>query len=183
VSLPTVKRYLRRFREGDTSCEDRKRARRPFTSLGDVFSKFLSKYSLASANNIASHFDISVSTVKYLLARELGLRKLPRRWVPHFLSERQKIERVTQSRLLLGLLQRHQTADCNRRRVLVPIRVSSSRSNITSCIRSGIGTSKVMITIFTGTRLFVLKALPKGRKFDQDYFLEEVLPSLSRQKR
>jgi hypothetical protein len=35
---------------------------------------------------------------------------------------------------------------------------------------------------FTGTRLFVLKALPKGRKFNQDYFLEEVLSSLSRQK-
>jgi hypothetical protein len=36
--------------------------------------------------------------------------------------------------------------------------------------------------VFTGTRPLVLKALSNGWKFNQDYFLEEVLPSLSRQK-
>jgi transposase len=76
-------------------------------------SKFLSKYLFASTKNIASHFDLSVSTVKDLLARELELRKFTQRWVPHFLSERQKSEQVTQSRVLLGLLQRHQAADFN----------------------------------------------------------------------
>jgi hypothetical protein len=76
-------------------------------------SKFLFKYLFASAKNIASHFDISVLTVKDLLAHELGLRKFTQRWVPHSLSDRQKNEPVTQSRLLLYLLQRHQTADFN----------------------------------------------------------------------
>jgi hypothetical protein len=41
---------------------------------------------------------------------------------------------------------------------------------------------KLRSQFFTGTRLFVLKALPKGRKFDQHYFLEQVLSSFSRQK-
>jgi transposase len=107
MSLPGVKRWLRRFREGDTSCEDRNRAGEPLTNLRDVLSKFFSKYSCASAKNITSHFDISVSTVTDLLARELGLRKFTRRWTPHSLSERQKNERMTQSRLLLDVLQRH----------------------------------------------------------------------------
>jgi hypothetical protein len=39
-----------------------------------------------------------------------------------------------------------------------------------------------MIIIFTRTRFLVLKALPKGREFNQDYILEEFLPSLSQQK-
>jgi hypothetical protein len=43
VSLLTMKRWLHRFREGDTSCKDRNRARRPLTILEDVSSKFLSK--------------------------------------------------------------------------------------------------------------------------------------------
>jgi transposase len=75
VSLPPVKRWLRRFREGDTSCGGRNRAGRPLTILRDAWSKFLSKYPFASAKNIASHFDISVSTMQDLLARELGFRK------------------------------------------------------------------------------------------------------------
>jgi hypothetical protein len=79
VSLPPVKQRLRRFREGDTSCEDRIRARRPLTILGDVLSKFVFKYPFASAKNIVSHFDMSISTVKNLLGRELGLGQLIRR--------------------------------------------------------------------------------------------------------
>jgi hypothetical protein len=69
VSLPTVKRWSHRFSEGDTSGEDRNRAGIPLTILKDVLSKFLSKYPFAPAKNIASHFHISVSTVKDLLAR------------------------------------------------------------------------------------------------------------------
>jgi transposase len=79
VSLLTVKRCLRRFREGDTSCKLRNRARRPLTILGDALLKFLSKYPFASPKNIASQFDISVSTVKDLLVHEPGLRKFIRR--------------------------------------------------------------------------------------------------------
>jgi hypothetical protein len=43
--------------------------------------------------------------------------------------------------------------------------------------------SKVMVIIFfTGDQMFTLNALPKGRKFNQDSFLEEVLPSVPRQR-
>jgi transposase len=113
ASLPAVKRWLRRFREGDTSCENSNRAGKLDTIFGDVLLKFFSKCPFASAKNITSHFDISVSTVKDLLARELELCKFTRRWVPHSLSERQKSEWGTQSILLSDLLQRHQTADFN----------------------------------------------------------------------
>jgi transposase len=113
VSLPNIKRWLRRFREGDTCFEEGNRAGRPPAIFGDVSSKFFSKYPFVSAKNVVSHFDITVSTVKDFLAREPRLRKYPRRWVPLSLSERQKNGRVSQSRLLLDLLQCHQTADFN----------------------------------------------------------------------
>jgi transposase len=106
VSLPTVKRWLRRFRKGETSYKDRSRAREPLTILGDVSLKLLSKYPFASGKDISNHFDISVSTVKNLLAHELGLRKFTRRCLPPSRSEHEKKEWVTQSRLLLDMLQR-----------------------------------------------------------------------------
>jgi hypothetical protein len=78
--------------------------------------------------------------------------------VLHSRLDHQKNERVTQSRLLLDLLQHHQTAGFN------PIATGNeswfryvypagtmyvrSRNDVTSCVRSGIGTSKVMITTF-----------------------------------
>jgi hypothetical protein len=76
----------------------------------------------------------------------------------NFLLERQKNEWGAQSRLLLDLLQCHQTADFNAFaagdeswfQYVHPARTMYARSwsDATSCVRSGIGTSKVMITMF-----------------------------------
>jgi hypothetical protein len=47
-----------------------------------------------------------------------------------------------------------------------------------------ISAKKTMVTIFlTLTRLFVLNFLPKSTKFDQDYFIDTVFPSLYSEKR
>jgi hypothetical protein len=43
---------------------------------------------------------------------------------------------------------------------------------------------KTMVTIFfTSTRLLVLNFLPKGTKFNQDYFIDTVLPNLYSERR
>jgi hypothetical protein len=43
---------------------------------------------------------------------------------------------------------------------------------------------KTMVAIFfTSTRLLVLNFIPKGTKFNQDYFIDTVLPSLYSEKR
>jgi hypothetical protein len=39
------------------------------------------------------------------------------------------------------------------------------------------------IIFFTSTRLLVLNFLPKGTKFNQDYFIDTVLPNISSEKR
>jgi transposase len=172
VALPTVKLWLRRFREGDTSCEDRSRAGRPLTILGEVLSKTFSKHPFASPENIASHFDLRVSTVMGLLARELGLRIFTRRWVPYSLWERQKDEQATQSRLLLDLVQCYQTANFNAIatgdeswfRYVDPARTMNarSRSDVTSCVGNGIDTSKVLITIFSWNAILSSEGSTKG---------------------
>jgi hypothetical protein len=53
---------------------------------------------------------------------------------------------------------------------------ATTREEVSSFVRSNNEASKVMITIFfTGTRLLVLN-------FNQQYFIERVLPSFSKRK-
>jgi histone-lysine N-methyltransferase SETMAR len=59
-----------------------------------------------------------------------------------------------------------------------------SRSEVTPRTRVQFGGPKTMITVFfSGTRLIVLNALPKGARFNQEYFLDWVLPKLYTEKR
>jgi hypothetical protein len=65
----------------------------------------MQKSPFASARVIAQHFLTTVHTIKDILQRELGIRQLSRRWVPHFLSPAQKVARVEASKIILRVLQ------------------------------------------------------------------------------
>ena len=104
LSNSTVKRWIRKFKNGDSSCDDDSRPGRPVTILGPVLQKFLDRYPFSSAKVISRHFRISPSTVKEILRRQLGLKTFSGRWVPHLLSDDQKQLRVDASRKLLSML-------------------------------------------------------------------------------
>jgi hypothetical protein len=58
-----------------------------------------------------------------------------------------------------------------------------SREKVTSFVRTEPAVQKVMITVFfTSTTLIVSEALPKGKKFNKDYFISTVLPELAKEK-
>jgi hypothetical protein len=52
------------------------------------------KYPFTSARIIAKHFLTTASTVKEILQRELGMRKLSLRWISHSLSDAQNVARA-----------------------------------------------------------------------------------------
>jgi transposase len=100
-----IKIWLQKFRNGDLSCKDSPRSRRPLLTLEPQLEAFMQKYSFASARVIAQHFLTTAPTVKDVLQRELGMRKFSRRSVPHFLSLAQKIAPVEASKARLRVLQ------------------------------------------------------------------------------
>jgi hypothetical protein len=75
--------------------------------LGTPLEDFLEKFPFASARRIAMHFNVSHSTVKDVLSRELGLRKFSRRWIRRQLSDPQKKLRVDTSIELQALLNQY----------------------------------------------------------------------------
>jgi hypothetical protein len=92
--LSQIKIWLQRFRTEDLSCGDLPRAGRPPLTLRPQVDAFLHKYPFISTRIIAKYFLTTASTVKDIHLRELGTRKFSRRWVPHSLSDAQKVGRV-----------------------------------------------------------------------------------------
>jgi hypothetical protein len=50
--------------------------------------------------------------------------------------------------------------------------------------RKEIGVNKTMFTLFyTNKKLAIAECLPKGQKYNQDYFISDILPELEREKK
>jgi hypothetical protein len=98
-SQAQISPWLARFCTGDISCFDEARPGRPLLILGRPLKHFLEKFPFASARTITMQFNVSHSTVKDILSRELGLRKFSRRCVPHQLSDSQTL-RLSDSQTL-----------------------------------------------------------------------------------
>jgi hypothetical protein len=92
-SEDSVQYWVARFESRDTSCEDLSRLGRPLTDLAEPFRLFLQDYPFASAGMLSYHFNVCATTVKEILDRDLGVKKFTRRWVPHTLSNPQKLNR------------------------------------------------------------------------------------------
>jgi hypothetical protein len=106
-----IKICLKRFKTGDLSCQDLPRAGHLLLTIGPQLKAFLEKYPFSSSRVIAQHFLVTIPTMKEILERELGVRKLSRPWVPHLLSEGQKIARAEAAKEMLTTLQ---TCEVNR---------------------------------------------------------------------
>jgi hypothetical protein len=92
------------FQSGDPSCENLSRPDRPLPDLAEPFRLFIPNYPFASARMISRHFSVCTTTAKEILVRDLGLKKFTRRWVPHTLSDPQKVMKTEESNKLLQIL-------------------------------------------------------------------------------
>jgi hypothetical protein len=127
--------------------------------------------------------------IKDILQRELGMRKFSRSWAPHFLSPAQEVVRVEASKTILRVQQDPEsndfegitTGDESWFRCCYPSSTMCARapSEVILRTRQTIGAKKTMITIFfTARQLVLLDVLPKGSKFNQQYFVDYVFPDL-----
>jgi hypothetical protein len=142
---------------------------------------------------IAKHFLVKHHTVKEILQRELGTRKVSRRWVPHSLTSAQNVARVEASIEMLRILQKSEANDFDgittgKESWFQDIYPSSeilarSPADVIPRTRQGIGAKRIMITLFfTAKKRIVLDVMPKGWKYNQLYFVDDIVPGLKRGK-
>jgi hypothetical protein len=109
VSLTTIKRWCRRFKDGNFSLDDEFRSGRPRRDIGAAISQFLSKEPFLSARVLAKRLAISTNTIKEILTRDRGMRKFTGRWVLHDLSATDNAKRVVDVRTPLQALRNDQS--------------------------------------------------------------------------
>jgi hypothetical protein len=186
VSLDTVKRWCRRFKDGSLCLADENRPGRPKSDLADSISRLLEREPFLSARTLARKLESSRQTIKRVLATDLGMRKFTRRWIPHSVTAAQKVQRVADARRLLKSDQKNKS-----RNIMTgdeswfyyqyesDAMFAHSRDEVIPRVSSTIDAKKVMFTIFlTGTQLVNLAQLPRGRKYNTEYFINAILEAI-----
>ena len=83
----------------------------PQKDLSESILAILNDFPFASAKYISKRLYCSTNTIISNLENNLGYKRFIRRWVPHELTEANKIERVQKSKKLLEILLEHKEND------------------------------------------------------------------------
>jgi hypothetical protein len=117
--------------------------------------------------------------------------KLAPDWVPHLFNSAQKAARVEASNEILRFLQGSEvnqfdgiaTGDESWFRYSYPSSTMFARSpaDVVPRTRQGTGARKIMITLFVTVRKLIgLNVLPKGHKYNRQYFVNDIFPDLKK---
>lgn len=116
VSLSTVCRWLKAFNNGSQGLEDRYRSGRPSTAItkGNIAAvkNLIDEDGRYTLQYIAKTVGISSGSVHDILTKQLMLRKVCARWVPHLLTTEQKNTRVKMAKELLAKYK-----NCDKRKI------------------------------------------------------------------
>ena len=108
-SYETVRRWVAAIQSGKEDCDDEPRSGRPATvtnpEIVQNVAAMIQEDRRLTTRQIAETIGISHGSAHTILTEELGKRKVCSKFVPHLLTEEQKVVRVT---LSTSHLQRHQ---------------------------------------------------------------------------
>ena len=102
--IVTIRRWFRKFRDGDTSLEDKPRPGRPSTVVTDknlmLARQLINENPRSTYRMIAHKMGIALAAAFDIVHNHLKFTKRFARWVPHQLSDDQKRERVSWCRIM-----------------------------------------------------------------------------------
>jgi histone-lysine N-methyltransferase SETMAR len=144
----------------------------------------------SSVRQLAQETNVPSTSVYRYLTQKLGYVHRSLRWIPHTLSQSNKIQRVELSKQLLELLR---TAKKNNYRFFVTgdeSWFSYTFSNNSQWVKKGMqpgtrvrrsfATPKVMITIFWSVDgIRVIDCLESGQTINSDYFTEHIMKPIA----
>jgi hypothetical protein len=117
------------------------------------------------------------------------MRKFSRRWVPHSLSDAQKVGRVETAKGMLVILQESETNDFDGittgdeswfQHIMVSSKMfARSAEDVIPKTRQVVSAKKTIITVFfAAKKLIMFDVLPRGNIFNQLYFINCIFPDL-----
>jgi len=173
-----VSKWAQRFRSGRKSLEDESRTGRPRETdgLAASIAELLVERPFETVRSLAEVFSVSRETIRLALHDELGFRKFTFRWVPHSLTQAQKLIRVSCAQQLLEHLEAHGGSIITEDESWVyheyahESRWAASASDVGTRVARTIGSKKSMIAVFWGTRgIILVQVLPVEDHFNSAY--------------
>jgi histone-lysine N-methyltransferase SETMAR len=195
VADSTVTRYLREIRfHPSTKAKASIEIPQVPDDSDEAILAALREAPFASVRQLARLTHISAAKVYRRLTRSLGFTARHLRWVPHSLSDAQKQERVEQTQLLLRKLtseQRrgwHDIVTLDESWFYLTTQHESiwfpETEKVPERERPMIQSKKLMLTIIWNPQGFhLINVLPKGQKFNADYYITYLLSTLSQWRR
>ena len=112
VSYATVTRWVKKFKSGCDSIYDAPKSGRPCSGTSkDMVEKVcnvVKSDAKLNTHQIASIVGISAASVFRILKRNLKMRRITARWIPHLLSDKQKHVRLQTAKKLLKMFPEYQ---------------------------------------------------------------------------
>lgn len=199
VSYSTVTRWYKRFKSGIESVESAPRPGRPASAIvPQIIQKvqnILKKDARLTTRQIAKAVGISTGSAFKILKRDLKVRRIAARWIPHLLNEDQKRQRVSTARKLLKLYPKFSqrtfsnlvTGDETWVHYFQPTRKSSNKIWATkqasrpSVAKRILSVKKVMYAVFFNSRGETVQvAIPRGRTVTGKVYCDIVLKKLEK---
>ena len=158
--------------------------------VGHAILAALAEHPFSSVRELSRRTCLPRSTVHRHLTHSLGFRVRHLRWVPHFLTAEQKQMRVTMSRELLRVLsvqrarQWHDIVTLDESWIYLSnehdLMWMAPGETVPDRERQTIQSPKLMLTVVWNPSGFhVVKALPKGAKFNSQYYTNNILVAIS----
>ncbi len=109
LSYPQVRLWHRHFSAGRTDVKDDPRSRHPASRLQHVpaIQQSTQQDSRKTVKEVSTETSVAPSTVFKVMKKDLQMRKLSPKFIPHLLNERQKNDRVAYSTSNLDLVRTH----------------------------------------------------------------------------
>ncbi len=106
LSYPQVRMWCRRFSSGRTDVKDDPRTGRPTTRLLHVTAvhQSLQQDSRKTVKELSTELGVPSSTVFKVIKKDLNMRKLSPKFIPHLINDRQKADQVVYSTANLELV-------------------------------------------------------------------------------
>lgn len=190
LSLRTVERWALRFQNGDFNLSDLNRSGNPGVKIdNEVILDILKQKPFSSARSIAEELEVSPHTIINILETKLGFRLLHLKWIPHFLTDKQRIIRMEKASELLELLRKKNkmfkyiiTGDESWIFYNNPIKQAWTLegNSFPSNINRTIADQKIMLTVFFNAYgILLIDFKPDKCSFDSKYMVDSILPILS----
>lgn len=199
LSYSSVFRWCKRFNTGLYALEDVPHARRPRSATGPKMvakvKKMVANDARFSVKHIARCVGISTGAVHTILKRDLKMKRICARWIPHLLTKEQKLARVNLCKKLLKEFPKYEnrtfanviTGDETWVHFFEPKRKSqnkiwASKGCRRPCIaKRTMSVKKVMYVIFFSNQGPAFQiVVPKGKSVNANFYKNVVLKKMKK---